>query len=73
LYIGTYDDNIMILHNMWGVKTTNGKENGRKLVGGTVISTLHIGSELKSYDEENDLLRQLESMNIITAEPSPQQ
>jgi hypothetical protein len=73
LYIGTYEDKVMILHNMWGVKTTNGIENGRKLLGRSVISTLHIGSELKSYDEENDLLRQLESMNIITAEPSPQQ
>jgi hypothetical protein len=69
LYIGTHEGRVMILHNMWGVKTTNGIENGRKLVGGSVISTLHIGSELKSYDEENDLLRQLESMNIITAEP----
>ena len=67
LYLGTYHGQVVILHNMWGVKTKNGEENGRKIVGRTVISTLDIGAELPTYDTENALLTQLESMNIITA------
>ena len=73
LYLGTYHGEVMILHNMWGVKTKNGEENGRKIVGKTVISTLSIGSELKTYDRENALLPLLESMNVITASPAPEQ
>ena len=68
LYLGTYEGEIMVLHNMWGVKTTNGIESARKIVGKAVISTLNIGSELSTYDEEEALLKKLERMNIITHE-----
>lgn len=66
LYIGEYDGHIMVLHNVWGVKTKNGDEEGRKIIGKTVISTLDIGCEQPDYDKENNLLDNLKSMNIIT-------
>ena len=66
LYLGTYEGKIMVLHNLWGVKTTNGIDSDRKIVGKAVISTLEIGSELATYDREGALLRNLERMNIIT-------
>lgn len=67
LYLGTYDDNIMILHNMWGIKTVddNDKE-GRVIVGKVVISTLEIGSEQDGYDYNSSLLPSLDRMNIFT-------
>jgi len=67
LYLGTYDDNIMILHNMWGIKTVDdNEEEGRVIVGKVVISTLEIGSEQNGYDYNNSLLPSLDSMNIFT-------
>ena len=71
LYLGTYEDNIMILHNMWGIKTVNDNdEEGRIIVGKVVISTLDIGSEQYGYDYNTSLLPSLDRMNIITYKPT---
>lgn len=70
LYLGTYDDNIMILHNMWGIKTLDDNaEEGRIIVGKVVISTLAIGSEQDGYDYNSSLLPSLDRMNIFTYKP----
>lgn len=66
LYLGIYEGEVMVLHNMWGVRTKDGDHEGRLIVGKTVISTLDIGSEQTDYDEESNMLEKLESMNIIT-------
>lgn len=68
LYLGVYEGEVMVLHNMWGIRTKTGDLEGRLIVGKTVISTLDIGSDQSDYDEENNMLEKLESMNIITAE-----
>ncbi len=70
LYLGTYDDNIMILHNMWGIKTVDDNaEEGRVIVGKVVISTLDIGSEQNGYDFNSSLMPSLDRMNIFTYKP----
>ena len=70
LYLGTYEDNIMILHNMWGIKTVNDNlEEGRVIVGKVVISTLDIGSEQNGYDYNSSLMPSLDRMNIFTYKP----
>jgi cell wall-associated NlpC family hydrolase len=70
LYAGTYQESVMALHNIWGVRTLDGEgKKGRHVVGGAVISTLELGSNLKDFDPEMKLLRRLESMNIITRTP----
>ncbi|RKY52148.1 MAG: glycoside hydrolase, partial [Candidatus Neomarinimicrobiota bacterium] len=66
LYLGEYEGTIMILHNMWGVRTLIDGEEGRVVIGRTVISTLEIGKELEGYQSEKSLLSKLKSMNIIT-------
>ncbi|MEA3373878.1 MAG: SH3 domain-containing protein [Campylobacterota bacterium] len=67
LYLGIYEDQVMVMHNVWGVKTMEDDIQGRKIVGKTIISTLNLGCEQEDYDEENNLLKNLVSMNIITA------
>lgn len=70
LYLGTYEDNIMILHNMWGIKTVDdNEEEGRVIVGKVVISTLDIGSEQSGYDYNSSLMPSLDRMNIFTYKP----
>jgi hypothetical protein len=67
LYLGTYDDNIMILHNMWGIKTVDDNaDEGRIIIGKVVISTLKIGSEQEGFDYNESLLPKLDRMNIFT-------
>ncbi len=70
LYLGEYNGEVMILHNMWGIKTFKEDGEGRVIVGKTVISTLEIGKEIEGFDNDYSLLSKLKSMNIIT-EPGP--
>ncbi|MFA6195207.1 MAG: SH3 domain-containing protein [Sulfurimonas sp.] len=66
LYVGTYNDEIIIFHNTWGIKTINNGEEGRVIVGKTVFSTLRLGKELESYDPNAEMLKKITSMNILT-------
>lgn len=72
LYIGMYENNPMVLHNIWGIKTVDKQgQKGRVIVGKTVISTLKFGSEVENFDIDNMLLTKLISMNIFTKAPLP--
>ena len=65
LYVGTYDGDIVVLHNTWGIKTKKNGTDGRIIIGKTVLSTLEIGKYQKDYDEDSSLLRNLLSLNIL--------
>lgn len=66
LYIGTDSEgNILVLHNMWGIRTLDGKVEGRIILGKTVITTLDVGSNQSDYAQESAILHSLKSMNII--------
>jgi len=66
LYVGVVDNKVIIFQNLWGVKTRKDDKDGRYIVGRTVFSTLEIGKNLKYYDEDASLLKNLKSMNIVT-------
>lgn len=71
LYIGTYQDNVLTLHNIWGIRTIDKQGNkGRHIVGKAVITTLDLGSELEDFDPSMRLLSRIESMNIFTHTPT---
>lgn len=65
LYVGTFNEKIIIFQNVWGVKTQNAESEGRFIIGKPVFSTLEIGSNLKEYDENSSLLKNLKSFNNI--------
>ena len=50
LYVGIYEDNVMVMHNIWGIRTKDkdGKK-GRSIVGHTVISTLELGADVEEF------------------------
>ena len=66
LYVGMYQGQVIVFHNTWGVKTKDSSKEGRFLIGKPIFSTLTIGSDLENYDEEAELLRNIQSMNIVT-------
>ncbi|MDD2829045.1 MAG: SH3 domain-containing protein [Sulfuricurvum sp.] len=72
LYVGTYDDTVMVMHNIWGIRTKN-KEGvkGRVVIGKAVISTLELGRDVEDFDFENMLLSTITSMNIFTKPSLP--
>ena len=66
LYVGTYNDEIVVFHNTWGIKTKNENDEGRVIIGKPVFSSLKLGQYQENYDEDAELLRNLTSMNILT-------
>lgn len=71
LYIGTFNDTVMVMHNIWGIRTIDPKgQKGRVIIGKAVISTLELGSDVENFDPNTMLLTSLLSMNIFTKEPS---
>lgn len=70
LYIGTYQENVLVMHNIWGVRTIDKSGNkGRTIIGKAIISSLELGSDLEEFDPEKKLLSRAESMNIFTRTP----
>ncbi|HEX5623450.1 MAG TPA: SH3 domain-containing protein [Sulfuricurvum sp.] len=69
LYVGTYDDTVMVMHNIWGIRTVDkNNDKGRVVIGKAVLSSLELGAEVENFDPENMLLTTLVSMNIFTRE-----
>jgi len=68
LYLGQYQGEIAVLHNVWGIKTLKNGVEGRAVIGRTVISSLELGKEREDYDPNKSILSLLRSMNIITKE-----
>ena len=66
LYVGTFENEIIVYQNVWGIRTKKDNEEGRFIIGKVIFSTLKLGDELKDYDESAELLRNIESMNILT-------
>ena len=71
LYVGTYQESVMVMHNIWGIRTIDKQGNrGRHVIGKAVISTLELGSDLNDFDPAMKLLSRVESMNIFTQTPT---
>jgi len=72
LYTGIYEGKVMVLHNIWGIRTIDKSgEKGRVIIGKAVVSTLELGVDVENFDPQHMLLTSLVSMNIFTREPSP--
>lgn len=68
IYIGAKENEPLVFHNVWGVKTIdkNGKE-GRSVIGKAVVTTLSFGKELENYSQEHSLLSRIEAITMITS------
>lgn len=66
LYVGIHNNEVIIFHNTWGIKTKKDGVEGRVVIGKPIFSTLKLGKNQENYDEESEILRNLKSMNIFT-------
>ena len=65
LYAGYKGDDIYVVHDAWGLKTTN---NGRALIGATAITTLNIGQNRSDIQSANLLISKVDSINVMRPE-----
>jgi hypothetical protein len=66
LYIGIKQNEPLVMHNMWSVRLKNkwGKKY-RHIVGKASITTLEPGKEIKDFDENNNVLRQVLGIVVL--------
>ena len=67
LYIGYIDNRVYAMHNMWGVRTRDksGKISGRKIVGQTVITSLHLGEGLEGVEESALFINKILGISFV--------
>ena len=62
LYVGQAKGRAWVLHTMWGIHTKN---NGRRIIGQTVISDLYLGADMPDVEKKDQLIEKIDSMNIL--------
>lgn len=62
LFVGVVNGENLVFHSIWGVRT---KEDGRILIGKSVITTLDIGKDDKRVGKEDLLLSRFEAISFL--------
>lgn len=66
LYLGEKDGEIYVLHDIWGLRTLqNETQEGRKIIGKIVITSLEVGKDTKEIKQDELLLYRLYGMRNL--------
>ena len=69
LYVGQWEGQAAMFHNMWGVRNSlgNGRE-GRLVIGRAVVTGLRPGEERGDVEESALLLHKVKAFTVLGAE-----
>lgn len=65
LYLGEYDGSAVMFHDVWGVRTQYGDQEGRYVLGRALVSSLRPGAELPGVPRENLLIARIRGMSTL--------
>ena len=66
LYVGMKSNEPLVMHNLWSVRLKNSSGvKYRHIVGKASITTLEPGKELKDFDENNNVLRNIKGIVVL--------
>ncbi|MDR0408748.1 MAG: C40 family peptidase, partial [Campylobacteraceae bacterium] len=63
LYVGEIDNRAVVAHNIWGIKT---KDNGRYIIGKSIISDLYLGENVSKIDKRSLLINKMQGFTVLT-------
>lgn len=75
LYLGTFEDEPVAFHTIWGLRTAaaDGTNPGRHVIGKSVITSLSPGRELQNLSSSRgDLLYRIGSFTVLGGSEGPQ-
>ena len=64
LYAGEFENKAMVMHNIWGIKTYENGQDGRAIIGKSIISDLYLGENQSNVKKEALLLSKTEGLVI---------
>ncbi len=66
LYVGTKNNEPLVMHNIWSLRLKNKwGESYRFVIGKTTITTLEPGKALKDFDEDSNLIKKIQGIVIL--------
>lgn len=65
LYVGSYEGQPVMLHNILGLRTGNEEEMYRRIIGRCILSTLEVGKDVPEMQLEESLLERLRSVRTL--------
>ena len=66
LYIGTKNNEPLVVHNVWSVRLKDNKGNKyRHIIGKAALTTLEPGKNIKDFDEDNNILGRVTGIVIL--------
>ena len=68
LYAGQWEGKAAMFHTMWGVKNSVGGEEGRLVIGRSVVTGLRPGEERGDVDDEHLLIERVKALTVLGAE-----
>lgn len=68
LYAGQWEGKAAMFHTMWGVKNSVGGEEGRLVIGRSVVTGLRPGEERGDVDEERLLIERVKAFTVLGLE-----
>lgn len=69
LYLGRLDDEIYVLHDIWGLRTLqNETQEGRKIIGKIAITPLEIGKDIQGIHQDKLLIHRVYGMRNLFLE-----
>ena len=63
LYIGEKEDDALVFHNIWGLRTKDKMK--RMIIGKAVITTLSPGDEMATIDKSFNFLSRIKGMTLL--------
>lgn len=70
LYIGRYKGRAAFFHNIWGIRVTkNGDDDGRHVIGRSVVTSLTPGKELPTASPNGALINRILGMSTLPGAP----
>lgn len=68
LYAGQWEGKAAMFHTMWGVRNSAGGEEGRLVIGRSVVTGLRPGKERGDVDEERLLIERVKAFTVLGLE-----
>jgi hypothetical protein len=63
LYVGMHNNQVIVFHNIWGIRIENENGEGRNIIGKSVVSSLELGKELKNITQT--LLTKVTKIGVV--------
>ena len=69
LYLGEYEGNAVMFHDIWGIRTEIDGKEGRYVLGRALVSGVRPGAELPDVQPGSDLLSRMKGLSTLQNRP----